>query len=78
VLSLAHGAHRLEQWRPNMAASAAGQNVRKVATHLPRRNHDFVIQKGGNTVYPRLVAADHHRQFSMTTFRAMSKDSITC
>jgi circadian clock protein KaiC len=27
-------------------------------------NHDYVIRRGGLSVFPRLVAADHHRAFS--------------
>ena len=30
-------------------------------------NHDYVIKRGGLTVYPRLVAAEHHRQFEKAT-----------
>ena len=29
-------------------------------------NHDYVIRRGGLSVFPRLVAADHHRPFSKT------------
>lgn len=30
-------------------------------------NHDYVIKRGGLAVFPRLVAAEHHRPFEKTT-----------
>jgi circadian clock protein KaiC len=40
-------------------------NVRKIRGSTYRGGkHDFVIERGGLTVFPRLVAAEHHRLFS--------------
>ncbi len=65
VLSLAHGVLTLEQLSPEYGAQRRRLNVRKVRGSTYRGgNHDFVIEKGGLAVFPRLVAADHHRQFS--------------
>ena len=65
VLSLAHGVIILEQLAPEYGAERRRLNVRKVRGSIYRGgNHDFVIEKGGLKVFPRLVAADHHRQFS--------------
>ncbi len=65
VLSLAHGVLVLEQLAPEYGAERRRLNVRKVRGSTYRGgNHDFVIEKGGLNVFPRLVAADHHRQFS--------------
>lgn len=65
VLSLAHGVLALEQMAPEYGAERRRLNVRKVRGSTYRGgNHDFVIEKGGLKVFPRLVAADHHRQFS--------------
>jgi circadian clock protein KaiC len=65
VLSLAHGVIVLEQMAPEYGCERRRLNVRKVrGTTYRGGNHDFVIQKGGITVYPRLVAAEHHRQYS--------------
>ena len=65
VLSLAHGVIVLEQMAPEYGGERRRLNVRKVrGTTYRGGNHDFVIERGGLTVYPRLVAAEHHRQYS--------------
>ena len=65
VLSLAHGVLALEQLSPEYGAERRRLNIRKVrGTTYRGGNHDFVIERGGLTVFPRLVAADHHRQFA--------------
>ena len=65
VLSLAHGVIVLEQLSPEYGRERRRLNVRKVRGTTYRGGyHDFVIERGGLTVYPRLVAAEHHRQFS--------------
>ena len=65
VLSLAHGVLSLEQLSPEYGAQRRRLNVRKVRGSTYRGgHHDFVIAKGGISVFPRLVAADHHRQFT--------------
>lgn len=64
VLSLAHGVIALEQVAPEYGAERRRLNVRKVrGTTYSGGNHDFVIERGGLSVFPRLVAAEHHRQF---------------
>jgi circadian clock protein KaiC len=65
VLSLAHGVIILEQLSPEYGAERRRLNVRKVRGSTYRGgNHDFIIERGGLTVFPRLVATDHHRPFS--------------
>ena len=65
VLSLAHGVIALEQLAPEYGGERRRLNVRKVrGTTYRGGNHDFVIERGGLAVYPRLVASEHHRQFS--------------
>ncbi|MFN2508350.1 MAG: ATPase domain-containing protein [Chthoniobacterales bacterium] len=65
VLSLAHGVISLEQLAPEYGGERRRLNVRKVRGSVYRGgNHDFVIETGGLSVFPRLVAAEHHRQFS--------------
>ena len=65
VLSLAHGVIVLEQLSPEYGGERRRLNIRKVrGTTYRGGNHDFVIEKGGLRVFPRLVAAEHHRQFS--------------
>ena len=64
VLSLAHGVIALEQLAPEYGGERRRLRVRKVrGTTYRGGNHDFVIEKGGLAVFPRLVAADHHRHF---------------
>jgi circadian clock protein KaiC len=65
VLSLAHGVLALEQLAPEYGGERRRLNVRKVRGSTYRGgNHDFVIQRGGLAVFPRLVASEHHRQFT--------------
>lgn len=64
VLSLAHGVISLEQHAPEYGGERRRLNVRKVRGSSYRGgNHDFVIEKGGLHVFPRLVAAEHHREY---------------
>src|SRR4051812_945356 len=62
VLSLAHGVIILEQLAPEYGGERRRINIRKVrGTTYRGGNHDFVIERGGLHVFPRLVAAEHHR-----------------
>ena len=65
VLSLAHGVFVLEQLAPEYGAERRRLSVRKVRGTTYRGGyHDYVISTGGIAVFPRLVAAEHHRKFS--------------
>lgn len=65
VLSLAHGVIVLEQLAPEYGGERRRLNVKKIrGTTYRGGNHDFVIERGGLTVFPRLVAAEHHRNFA--------------
>ena len=65
VLSLAHGVITLEQLSPDYGRERRRLNVRKVrGTTYSGGNHDFVIERGGLSVFPRLIAAKHHRNFT--------------
>jgi len=63
--SIAHGVISLKQ-----AANDFGSERRRLRVIKMRGlqyhggYHDFTIEKGGIRVYPRLVAAEHHRSFS--------------
>lgn len=71
VLSLAHGVLSLEQLAPEYGGERRRINVRKVrGTTYRGGNHDFVIQRGGLTIFPRLVAAEHHRNFPNENVRS--------
>ncbi|MCA1659412.1 MAG: AAA family ATPase [Verrucomicrobiaceae bacterium] len=68
VLSLAHGVINLEQLSPEYGAERRRLNVRKVRGIRYRGgNHDFVIDRGGLVVFPRLVAAQHQHEFPTGT-----------
>jgi circadian clock protein KaiC len=54
----------LEQLAPEYGGERRRLFVRKVrGTTYLGGNHDFVIERGGIVVFPRLVAAQHHRRF---------------
>jgi circadian clock protein KaiC len=65
VLSLAHGVIILEQLSPEYGGERRRINVRKIRGIKYRGgHHDFVIERGGVKIFPRLVAAEHHRRFT--------------
>ncbi len=63
VQSIAHGVLLLEQLTPEYGSDRRRLRVLK---HRGRRfrggYHDYLIQRGGLAVYPRLVAAEHRRE----------------
>jgi circadian clock protein KaiC len=62
--SISHGVIRLEQLSVLYGAERRRLRVIKMRGVRFRGGfHDFVIRKGGVQVFPRLVAADHHRPF---------------
>ncbi|MEY2506558.1 MAG: circadian clock protein KaiC [Verrucomicrobiota bacterium] len=64
VLSLAHGVLVLQQLAPEYGAARRRLTVQKVRGATYRGGyHDYVIETGGITIFPRLVAAEHHRHF---------------
>jgi circadian clock protein KaiC len=65
--SLAHGVLRLEQLAPSYGAERRRLRVVKYRGRAARGGfHDFVIRRGGVQVFPRLVSAEHRRQFERT------------
>ena len=69
IESLAHGVVGLERTSPAFGVARRRLNVHKVRGMKFREgNHDFVIQKGGVVVFPRLVAAEHHADFKRESF----------
>ena len=62
--SIAHGVISLEQLAPEYGAERRRLRVIKLrGTRFEGGYHDFVIARGGLSVFPRLVAADHHSEF---------------
>jgi circadian clock protein KaiC len=64
VESLAHGVISLDQTCPAYGAERRRFVVKKIRGTTYRGGfHDFIIETGGLVLYPRLVAAEHHRTF---------------
>lgn len=64
VHSVAHGVIRLEELTPDYGAERRRLRVVKYRAQGFRGGyHDFVIRAGGARVFPRLVAAEHRRDF---------------
>ncbi len=65
VQSLAHGVISLDQTAPDYGAERRRFLVKKIRGTTYRGGyHDFIIETGGLVLYPRLVAAEHHRSFA--------------
>lgn len=66
--SISHAVIRLEQVIPGYGAERRRLSVIKMrGTHLRGGYHDFIIQKGGLRVFPRLAASDHQGSFRPET-----------
>ena len=62
--SIVHGVISLEQLAPEYGAERRRLCVQKMRGHRYRGGfHDFRIVRGGLSVYPRLIAAEHHEAF---------------
>lgn len=63
--SIAHGVISLEQLANDFGSERRRLRVVKMrGLKYHGGYHDFTIERGGIRVYPRLIAADHHRRFS--------------
>jgi circadian clock protein KaiC len=63
--SISHAVVRLEQLAPEYGRERRRLRVIKMrGSDFRGGYHDFVIRRGGVHVFPRLVAADHHREFA--------------
>lgn len=71
VLSIAHGVVDMEQLSPDYGRSRRRLRVTKMRGQAFREGyHDYVIERGGLRVFPRLVAAEHHADFDRTPVRS--------
>lgn len=62
--SVAHGVVLLEQTPVDFGAERRRLRVIKMrGIQFKGGYHDFTIQRGGLEIYPRLVAAEHHKRF---------------
>lgn len=65
VLSLTHGVVEMEQLSPDYGASRRRLRVLKLrGVKFVEGYHDYTIMTGGLQVFPRLIAAEHHRDFA--------------
>lgn len=63
--SVAHGVIKLEELSPEYGAERRRLRVTKYrGTRFRGGYHDFTIETGGVRVFPRLVSAEHHRDFT--------------
>jgi circadian clock protein KaiC len=70
VHSVAHGVLRLEELSPTYGAERRRLRVLKYRGLAFRGGyHDFVIERGGVRVFPRLVAAEHRADFTRDSVR---------
>src|SRR6476469_9483364 len=64
VLSLTHGVLEMEQLSPDYGTSRRRLRVSKLrAVKFREGYHDYIIATGGLRVFPRIIAAEHHRRF---------------
>jgi circadian clock protein KaiC len=63
--TLVHGVITLEQIAVEFGAERRRLRIVKMrGTKFRGGYHDFIIDTGGVSVFPRLVAAEHHREFT--------------
>lgn len=69
IESVAHGVIGLEKASPMYGVARRRLNVHKIrGVHFREGHHDFILRKGGVTIFPRLVAAEHHADFKRENF----------
>ena len=72
--SLAHGVIELDEVAPDFGPSRRRLRVRKIRGVSMRTGwHDYTIALGGLSVFPRLVAAEYRRPFSVGTMHTGSE-----
>ncbi len=75
VLSLTHGVIEMEQFSPDYGASRRRLRVHKLRGVKFREGyHDYIIDKGGLRIFPRLIAAEHHVEFQRNAFSSGVKE----
>jgi circadian clock protein KaiC len=69
VESIAHGVIALSLTSPDFGAARRRLKVQKIrGQKFSEGFHDFTLHHGGLTVFPRLIASDHRREFTHETF----------
>ncbi len=68
VQSIVHGVLLLEKFRAAYGVERRQFNIVKLrGVNFKGGTHDYIIEKGGVRIYPRLVAADHEGTFERKT-----------
>jgi circadian clock protein KaiC len=69
IESIAHGVIGLSSSSPSYGISRRQINIQKIrGSRFHEGNHDLILQKGGMVIFPRLVASDHHTEFTQEHF----------
>jgi len=69
VESIAHGVLSLRSTSPEYGVARRQLSVLKIrGSEFREGSHDFILRRGGLTVFPRLVAGEHHRGFERADF----------
>jgi circadian clock protein KaiC len=69
IESIAHGVLSLHRSSPEYGIARRQLEVQKIrGVKFREGSHDFIIEKGGLTIFPRLVAAEHHFNFKRESF----------
>ena len=78
VHSVAHGVIRLEELAPDYGAERRRLRVIKYRGQSFRGGyHDMIIKTGGVTVFPRLISAEHKREFARDPLPSKSAELNT-
>ena len=73
--SVAHGVVHLEELSPDYGAERRRLKIIKYRGQRYRGGyHDFIIESGGVRVFPRLVSAEHRRDFPRTVIEGKSAE----
>lgn len=69
IESIAHGVFWLQRSSPEYGVARRQLQVQKLrGVKFREGNHDFIINKGGLVIFPRLVAAEHRTPFKRESF----------
>ena len=75
IESIAHGVISLMRISPDYGISRRQLAIQKIrGSKFREGNHDLILQTGGMTVFPRLVAGEHHASFKRESFPSGTKE----
>jgi circadian clock protein KaiC len=75
IESIAHGVITLHRHSPEYGVARRLLNITKIrGSKFSEGNHDLVLRTGGMEVFPRLIAAEHHSEFTPEPFSCGVKE----